>query len=116
MLLHTDAIAQNCAARVWASRIDGDDSHCAVLFSIITSQMVHQRALARPRGARDSQNARVPAIWKQGFEEFGPSKRAILDRTDRLRQCARIACAQMLYPTLYVLIQSNQCKGGALLL
>ena len=40
MILHADAVAQNCAARVGTCRINGNDADCAIFLAIVPRQLI----------------------------------------------------------------------------
>ena len=106
MVLHADAVAQNRPSSVGACRIDRDDAHGAVFVAIAASKLVYQRALARARGASESDDPRLPAVRKESLEQIGPARRAVLDRADGTGQGARIAGAKLLDQGMEALIQT----------
>ena len=67
MLLHADAIAENCTASVRAGWIDRDDAHFTILLAIEARKLIDQRALARARRPCEAEHARLAAVWKQGL-------------------------------------------------
>ena len=106
MVLHADAVAQNCAAGIGARRIDRDDAYRPVFLAIVSSELIHQRALPRAGGARESKDARMSAVRKESLKQFGPSQCAVLDRADGTGEGARIAGANLVDQGLDTLIQT----------
>ncbi len=82
MRLHADAVAENRAAAVWAGGIDGDDANRAIFFSVVASQVVDQRALARAGRTGEADDASVAAVWEERLEQAGPSRGMVLNRAD----------------------------------
>ena len=111
MFLHANAVAENCSARVGAGWVDRDNSHGAFVFAIEAGQLIDQRALARARWPGQPEHARLAAVRKQGFQQLGPSGRAVLDHRDGASQCTNVAGAELLDPKLVVVWQTAQCKA-----
>jgi hypothetical protein len=83
--------------------------------------LIDERALARAGRASKTQNARVPSLREQRFQQFGPAWRAVLDHANGARQTPRIAGTQLLNQWLEVEAQSVSVKqtwekGGTLVL
>jgi len=112
MVLHANAVAQNRPACVWTSRIDRDDADGAFFLAIVAGQLIDQRALTRTRRAGEPENSRMPAVRKESLEQYGPARRAILDRADGTGQSAQIAGAKLVNPLLDFGFQDVQCKAA----
>ena len=100
MILHADAVAQNRSASVRAGRIDGDNTHRTIVFAIKAGKLIDQRALPRPRRARQSEDARPAAVRKQSLQQLRPTRRAILHRRNRASQRAHVAGAELVDPVV----------------
>ncbi len=68
VILHTDAVAQNRAARVRAGGIDRDDADGTILFAIVPRQLIDQRALSGARRASEPNDAGLPLCGKMAFK------------------------------------------------
>jgi hypothetical protein len=58
----------------------------------------------------EPQDPRVSAVGEESLEQFGPARSAVLDRTDRSGQRARIASAKLLDQRLEGQIQTVSVK------
>jgi hypothetical protein len=116
MALHADSVAQNRAARVGASGVDGKNSYSSILFSIVPGKLIDQRALPCPGSARYSDNSRFACVGEESFEEFLPADRTVLDRSNGARKRARIAGAEMFDRCLDGLVQTASVKQAIALL
>src|SRR6185312_15765663 len=65
MRLHAYAITQDCAARVRARRVHGNNSNRVLLLAILPGQVVNQCAFSRAWGSGNSDYACVAAEWKE---------------------------------------------------
>ena len=91
MVLHSNAVPQNCPARIRTSRIDRDNADLLLLFAIVFGKLIHQRTLARSRSARKTDNARLASVWEESLEQFRPTRSAVFHRGDGPRQRQRLA-------------------------
>src|SRR5437868_650510 len=94
MILHANAVAENCASGVRTGGIDRDDASRASLLAVELRELVDQRALAGAGRTRKSEHAGLAGVGKQCFEQFRVASRAILDRTDDARQGTGITGTQ----------------------
>ena len=94
MFLHADAVTQNRPAGVRTGRIHCDNTHGAIVFAIVAGQLIDQRALPRPWRPGEPQHARFAGMGKQRLQEFGPSRRSILDGRDGASKGAHVARAE----------------------
>ena len=51
MLLHADAIAEDCAAGVWTGWIDSDNADGVFLLAVVFCQLIDEGALAGAGGS-----------------------------------------------------------------
>jgi hypothetical protein len=65
--LHTDTIAENCAARVGAGRVHGDNSYALVLFAMLRRDAIDQSALSRAGRASDAGEIGCASLREKNF-------------------------------------------------
>ena len=102
MVLHADAITENCATGIRTAGIDGDDSDGAVFFAIVLRQLVDQRALARARRAGQADGSCASGMRKERFEQIDPARRVVLNRRDRTGERTGIAGTELVKGNLDV--------------
>ena len=73
MILHADAIAQNCAARKRTARVDGENPDCLSLLPDRFSKLIDQRALPRPRWPRYPNDLCATRMPKQSSTQLATS-------------------------------------------
>lgn len=91
MVLHADAVAENCAASVRAGGIDGDDGDGAILLAIEPGELIDKGAFARSGRTGQADDPGFAGVWKDGFEQIGPARRAILNARNGAGERAGIA-------------------------
>ena len=64
MLLHADAVAENCTAGVRTSGIDRNNADGLILFAIVLCKLIDQRAFAGAGSAGQTDGSRFPCVWK----------------------------------------------------
>ncbi len=84
---------KNRAAGVGTGGVNRNDADGLAGFAVLLGKLVHQGALACSGSAGHADDARVPGVRKQRFEQIEGFGRAVLDRGDGARQGAGIAGA-----------------------
>ena len=110
MLLHADAVAENCSPGVGTGWIHSDDPYRALMLAIEAGQLIDQRALPCSRRAGQAEHTRLAAVRKQSLQQIGPSGRAILHGRDGTSQGAHIPGAKLRNPWLDGLVQTISVK------
>jgi len=94
MILHANAVAENCSACIWARRIDCDDADRLIFFAVVLSELINQRALPCPRRTRQANDARMAGVGKEFLQQLGTASPPVLDCRNGAGQRAGIARAQ----------------------
>src|SRR5271166_3037032 len=101
MRLHADAVAENRSAAEGTGGIDRHNANGLALLAILARNLIHQRALACSRRARETDEPRFAAIGKERLQQlrrFGPP---VFNNGDGTGQSAKVSRADTIHEFLY---------------
>src|ERR1700692_3344806 len=77
VILHADAVAQNCTASVRAGGIYRDDADGSIFFAIEFGELIDQGTLPGSGRARPPHHSRLGAVGEERLEQIGPALLAV---------------------------------------
>src|SRR5258708_12298992 len=98
--LHTNTVAENCAAGVGAGGVHGDNSDSLVLLAMLSGETIDQRALSRAGGAGDAGEIGCAGLREKNFQQGLGLRGGIFDRGDAARNGPNFSSTALLLPFL----------------
>src|SRR5581483_535631 len=91
MILHANTIPKNGAMRIWAARVDGDDTDRPALPANKFGKLIDQCALPAARRASDAADRCTAGSWKNTADKLSGGRRLTFDDGGSASQSAEIA-------------------------